>query len=244
MVQIAFVPFSFSGLHAVGCAFTSRQGGVSTAPCTSANLSFEVQDDLAAVRANREGIKKRLGLKQLVDCTQVHADTLNFELQEGEPCTGDGLATSTAGIGLMIKTADCQPVLIAHENGRFVAALHIGWRANVLNFIGTGVQRLCTHYSCKPSELFAVRGPSLGPKKAEFTNFDQEFGAAFKAYYHSPSKSMNLWQLTQDQLMAAGLLPERIHGIDMCTMSMPDVFFSYRREKNTGRQAGIIWLKN
>jgi copper oxidase (laccase) domain-containing protein len=54
---------------------------------------------------------------------------------------------------------------------------------------------------------------------------------------------MNLWELTRHQLAEAGLAPERIFGLDLCTKSREEDFFSYRRDKTTGRQAGIIWIK-
>lgn len=243
MAQVAFIPFSFPGMASVGCAFTSRQGGASVYPYFASNISYDVGDDPAAVSANREAIKQRLGLTELVDCTQVHQDAVVFELAEGRPCTGDGLATRRSRVGLMVKTADCQPILLAHETGRFVAGLHVGWRGNVMNFPGSGVRAVCERYDCDPAELFAVRGPSLGPQRAEFTNFESEFGPAFADYHDPDAGTVNLWRLTCDQLAKEGLRPERIHGIDMCTMSLPEVFFSYRGEKTTGRQAGIIWIK-
>lgn len=241
--QIAFVPFSFPGLHNVGCAFTSRQGGASKYPYFASNLSYEVGDDPEAVTANREALKQRLKLSELIDCTQVHADTVNFELEEGVLCSGDGLATEKLGKGLMIKTADCQPILIAHETGRFVAGLHVGWRGNVMDFPGTGVRMICEQYGCQPRELMAVRGPSLGPDKAEFKGFEKEFGPQFNKYYDPSTSTVNLWQLTRDQLAAAGLPDDRIHSVDMCTLSTPEVFFSYRGEKVSGRQCGLVWIK-
>jgi copper oxidase (laccase) domain-containing protein len=53
---------------------------------------------------------------------------------------------------------------------------------------------------------------------------------------------MDLWSLTRDQLTAAGVPAAHIFSIDICTASSPQ-FFSYRRDKVTGRQAGIIWIE-
>ena len=242
MIQIAFIPFTFPGLSNVGCAFTSRQGGASTYPYFAANLSYDVGDDPEAVTANRAYLKERLGLSALVDCTQVHGDAVLFDLEEGAQREADGLATDHPGVGLMIKTADCQPILLAHETGRFVAGLHVGWRGNVIDFPGTGVRLLCERYGCDPSELLAVRGPSLGPKQAEFTSFATEFGSSFTRYFDPTAQTVDLWRLTHEQLLAAGLREERIHGINLCTQSNPEMFFSYRGETKTGRQSGLIWL--
>jgi copper oxidase (laccase) domain-containing protein len=53
---------------------------------------------------------------------------------------------------------------------------------------------------------------------------------------------MDLWALTRDQLAAAGVRPGNIFALDICTASSPQ-FFSYRRDRITGRQAGIIWIE-
>ena len=154
---------------------------------------------------------------------------------------GDGLATDKPGIGLLIKTADCQPILLAHRSGRFVAGIHAGWRGNRCDFPGSGVRRFCEHYGVEPRELLAVRGPSLGPARAEFINFESEWGDAFRPWFDAGSRTMDLWGLTRWQLEQAGLLPRNIYGIDLCTASCNRQFFSYRCVKASGRQASVIW---
>jgi hypothetical protein len=144
----------------------------------------------------------------------------------------------------MVKTADCQPVLLAHESGRFVAGLHVGWRGNKINFPAGGVRVFCEHYGLRPEELFAVRGPSLGPEQAEFVNFAQDFGPGFEPWYRPETRTMDLWALTRHQLVQAGLRPDRVHGLELCTRTREREFFSYRRDKTTGRQAGIVWIRS
>jgi YfiH family protein len=253
MAPVAFFPFIFPAVPGVGCVFTSRQGGVSEPPHDSANLSFEVGDDPEAVRRNRRLLHDRLGLAGWCECRQIHGDVIHFDPAPGAPeaeptLEGDGLATSAPGIGLVIKTADCQPLLLTHRSGRHVAALHAGWRGNQINFPGSGVARFCETYGLSPADVFAVRGPSLGPAAAEFVNFDSDFGPGFEAYYDRATRTADLWRMTRDQLRRAGVPPAQTFGMDLCTMTREDLFFSYRRAcaapvKETGRQAGIIWIK-
>jgi len=253
MAAIAFFPFEFIGIPNIGCAFTSRRGGTSEPPHDSANLSFEVGDDEDKVRRNRRIIHDRLELTGWCECKQVHGDIIHTDPtsitpEEVATMEGDGLTTATPGTGLVIKTADCQPLLLAHNSGQYVAALHVGWRGNKINFPRSGVQRFCETYDIKPEDIHAVRGPSLGPEKAEFINFDTDFGPDFKQYHNSETHMVDLWRMTRDQLMNAGLKGTNIHSIDLCTMGMDDTFFSYRKAcaspiKATGRQAGIIWIK-
>jgi len=244
---IGAIPFAFPGLSQVSCVFTTRQGGASLPPYAGANLSFDVGDTPERVTQNRRALAAQLGLSQWCELRQVHGETLHLEptptpFEDASSLEGDALATSRPGLALCIKTADCQPVLIAHETGRFVAALHVGWRGNVLNLPGSAVARLCAHYGCQPRELHAVRGPSLGPPRAQFIHFAQEFGQEFLPFFNRKADTVDLWRLTRFQLETAGLDPARIHGLDRCTQSEPDSFFSYRAARATGRMMSLIWI--
>jgi len=241
------IPFAFPGLDRVGCAFGARAAGA-CGPYGGGNISLDVGDDPGAVRAWRRAMQGALGFGTWQELRQVHGTQMLFDPEPGDidaPGTfeADGLATAEPGRALVIKTADCQPILLAHESGGVVAALHVGWRGNVAEFPQRGVRALCREYGLAPAELLAVRGPSLGPAASEFTNFEAEFGPAFAPYHDPATRTVDLWRLTRDQLLAAGLLPERIHGLDLCTHATPELFFSYRRERTCGRQASVIWIR-
>ncbi|MDR3639846.1 MAG: polyphenol oxidase family protein [Humidesulfovibrio sp.] len=250
MVPLGLTSFRFPGLAGVSCVFTTRQGGVSLPPFDGANLSFDVGDDCARVVENRRALAGQLGLGDWCELKQVHGDLLHMEpaptpLDMPATLEGDAQATSRPGLALVIKTADCQPVLLAHETGRFVAALHVGWRGNVLNLPGGAVERLCGFYGCRPHELYAVRGPSLGPARAQFMNFASEFGEQFMPFFDRKAETVDLWRLTRHQLEAAGLEPARVFGLDQCTQSHPEDYFSYRAARTTGgatgRMMALIW---
>lgn len=252
MVQIATFTHRFDLLPGVGCAFTTRLGGISSAPFDAANLSYEVGDDPRAVTENRESLQEQFGFRSWGECLQVHGTEVHFDPAPSKATDqpvlkGDGMATTRKRQALMIKTADCQPVMLAHRSGNIIAALHVGWRGNVAGFPISAVKNICERYRLRPEDFLAVRGPSLGPLHAEFTNFDEEFGARFKQFHDPATNCVDLWALTRYQLLAAGLRDENISGIDLCTRTMTDTFYSYRNapapERRTGRQAGVIWMQ-
>jgi len=236
------IPFAFPGVQNVRVAFTTALGGADRG-----NISYSVPGDPAAVYANRISLQERLGFAGWCSLKQIHGDRMVFDPQpvapQDSPATeADGSATSIPGRALAVTTADCQPILLAHESGRFVAGLHVGWRGNVLEFPQKGVAAFCAHYGLKPREVLAVRGPSLGPADSQFTNFDTEFGERFREFFDPGNRTVNLWRLATAQLCSAGLLPERIFGLDLCTYSLT-AFHSYRRDKAmSGRQASLIWI--
>ena len=231
------IAFAFPGIPDVACAFGAG-------PDT---MAFTGASDPESVTTARRALQRELGFTAWQSLRQVHGVHMIFEPQYDtidRPSleTGDGMAETRPGRALAIKTADCQPVLIAHQSGKFVAALHVGWKGNVADFCGRAVRSFCVRYGLDPRELSAVRGPSLGPGESEFTAFEQEFGEGFRPYFDHRSRRVDLWRLTRDQLAAAGLDRDRIYSLDLCTKSLTG-FFSYRRNKTTGRQASLIWIK-
>ena len=246
-MAVTVIPFAFPGIARVRCAFQTRQGGESAGPHAHGNISLDVGDAPEAVVANRRALLAVCGVRQWRELRQVHGAAMDCDPDPTDVARpgvveADGHATARPGVALAIKTADCQPILLAHVAGRCVAALHVGWRGNRIGFIGAAVSTLCVRYGVEPSELHAVRGPSLGPAKSEFVNFDREWGADFAPYFDVATKTMDLWRLTRDQLASTGILPQHIHSLDRCTHADP-AFFSYRRDRACGRQASLIWIE-
>lgn len=242
-MAVTSIPFSFPGLPGVCAVFTTAASGPE-----KGNIAYTVTKDPEAVLANRLSLKDQLGFSSWHSLKQVHGTGMAFEpaavaMDERSSLEADGSATSAAGQALVIKTADCQPILMAHESGKYVAALHVGWRGNVLEFPQKAVAAFCERYGVAPEELLAVRGPSMGPGESEFTNFEMEFGDRFRDFFDPATRTVNLWRLTVAQLRQAGLLRERIFSLDLCTVSLAE-FHSYRRDKaNSGRQASLIWIR-
>ena len=243
-----YIFFSFPAVPGVRCAFQTRTAGMGAGAYARGNISLVVGDEAEATATNRAALASDLGLDGVLELSQVHGDRLLFEADSAallQPRTapaleGDGLADSRPGLGLLIKTADCQPLFFAHESGRYIAGLHVGWRGNRINFPASALRLFCDRYGCKPHEVLAVRGPSLGPGAAEFVNFEQEWGADYAPWFDRARRCMDLWRLTRSQLEAAGMAAERIFALDLCTASLP-LFFSYRRDRVTGRQANLVW---
>ena len=247
-MALSGIEFAFPGIAQVRCFFQNRLGGESTGPYMSSNISMEVGDNPKHVAYNRIRLKKELDIQSWCELKQVHGDTLVFDPPEtgsGESpnIEADGSATDKAYKALVIKTADCQPILLAHTSGKYIGALHVGWRGNRIAFPVTGVRTFCEQYGIAPTEVMAVRGPSLGPSEAQFVNFDKEWGIEWVEWFTKKNKMMNLWQLTKHQLQLAGLPEEHIFGLDLCTKTLEDEFYSYRRDTITGRQAAIIWIE-
>ena len=141
----------------------------------------------------------------------------------------------------MIQVADCQPVLLFDPNQKVIAAVHSGWRGSLQNIIGKTIISMVHHFHCSPEKIIAGIGPSLGPCCSEFVHYRKEIPGAFWKYKKNETH-FDFWELSRDQMRETGVKTSNIHISGLCTKCRNDLFFSYRRQKITGRFAGVIGL--
>jgi hypothetical protein len=180
----------------------------------------------------------------LVSAKQVHGDSiLNLDWlpdADVEYPSHDALMTNIPEIGLMIQQADCQAVMLYDPEHGAVANIHSGWRGSVANIIAKTVAAMTVAYGTRPAALHAAISPSLGPCCGEFVNYRAELPLAFHAYQMQPNH-FDFWAVSRDQLRAAGVGLEQIEIAGRCTVCNEN-YFSYRRDRVTGRFASVIGM--
>jgi YfiH family protein len=180
---------------------------------------------------------------------QVHGATVLRVERAGLAGHGDVLLTARPGLPLAISTADCLPLVLHDPRTGRLAAVHAGWRGTVQAVASVTVAALRAAGSA-PADLVVAVGPSIGPCCYEVdAPVIERFAAAFPGPHRAwftpkgPGKWMlDLWQANLDQLTAAGVQPERIDLLRLCTGCRPDLLFSYRREKGAGRLVAVAAL--
>lgn len=233
---------SLAALPGLVHAVTTKAGGVSAGAWAGLNLGAAVGDDPAAVARNLEIVREALGLKRLVWVKQVHEAAIMAAggKATGQIGTADGVAIDQPGVGLLIKQADCQAVVLAAPTRGVVANLHAGWRGNLLGMARRGVEFLREIYGVRADEIHAAISPSLGPCCAEFVHWAKELGPDYAAYQVS-ANHFDLWRVSVDQLIAAGVPAAQIEVSGLCTKCGAE-FYSYRREGLTGRFGTVVAL--
>ncbi len=219
-----------------------RHGGISEGPYASLNTGDNVEDDPSHVRLNREKIRKHLGCKTLLSGKQVHGDRI-IEVQKVTGVECDGLVTQAKGLGLAVMHADCQVALFYDPVHQAIGSIHAGWRGNVLNIYEKAVGKMHKEFGSKPADLLVGISPSLGPCCGEFINYEKELPQPFWAYQVKPYY-FDLWEISRSQLLKAGILPAHLEIARICTCCNPTDFYSFRRDKPTGRHATVICLSN
>ena len=237
-------------LPGVGALMTTRAGGVSGAPFDSLNLRAAVGDDAAAVARNHAIVQAAIGAVP-VYLNQVHGRSVvrltRADTRASAPVhEADASVTTEAGIACTAQVADCLPVLFAAANGRAVGAAHAGWRGLALGVLEATLAAVCEAGACEPGDVHAWLGACIGPTRFEVgPEVLQAFGAAPDSprfVPHAQGKWMaDLAGLARDRLGGFGVT--RIDGGRWCTVSEPSRFFSYRRDRVTGRMAAFVWIE-
>jgi len=237
-------------------AITTRHGGVSVGPYRSLNLTTGTGDDPAAVRENLARMCAALGLRRddLVSPNQRHTANVRRieEADRGRVYTGyDVFVTDRPEVPLLLRYADCTPVLIYDPVRHAAAVVHSGWRGTVQGATRAAVSALCREYDSRPADLIAGIGPSIGPccyevgeevvdaVRAAFDRADDLLPApAGKVRRH-----FDLWAANRRWLIEAGV--RRIEVAGMCTACRVDEFYSYRAERGkTGHFGAVIALRS
>ena len=163
---------------------------------------------------------------------QVHSDRCVYAGgRTGCLGEGDALISDRPGQWLVIRTADCLPVLFADQRLKAVAAAHAGWRGTVRQIAARTVEALGTRFGSRPEDLVVAIGPgicaacySVGPEVAR--QFEPWFPERIDLEH---SARIDLAEANRRQLLAAGVPEGNIVAGAPCTACRPEEFFSHRR---------------
>jgi len=222
---------------------TTRAGGVSRGSYASLNLATHVGDDAADVAENRRRLRAALALPTEPAWLEQAHGTGVAVLPAAVAGAADAAVSFAPGSVCAVLVADCLPVFLASHDGDRVGIAHAGWRGLAIGVVEAVIAAL----DCDPARLMAWLGPSIGPSVFEvgddvrdaFLAGDRGSAAAFR-----PGREgrwlADLPALARRRLAAAGV--GAAYGGDLCTLSDPARFYSYRRDGVTGRMAALAWL--
>jgi polyphenol oxidase len=189
-----------------------------------------------------------------------------------QPCKGDASITKKPGTLLGTQTADCVPILLVDPKKRAVAAIHAGWKGTLARIAQKTVGHMQFEFCCRPGDLLAAIGPSIGPCCyevgadfvakffAQFADAPEYFDEARTGDEPNPLQWLNMYppghqpppknvhldlpKANRSQLLAAGLRAKNIFSSHLCTSCRTDLFFSYRKEgPQSGRMLSVIGLR-
>jgi YfiH family protein len=221
----------------VDLAFTDRYDGVSAVPFDSLDLALVGDDDPEARRRNTELLLEDFAPgADLADMEQVHGHAVVRAGGPREQC--DALVTDRPDTVLMVRVADCVPVLLADPAAGVIGAAHAGRKG-----VAEGVVTACVEEMrvLGAAEITAWIGPHICGRCYEVPDALRAEIAAVEPVTASTTSwatpALDLGAGVRAQLERAGV---QVLDVSRCTLESADLY-SYRRDgSRAGRQAGVI----
>jgi len=225
---------------------TTRNGGVSAGRYATLNLGTATGDDPAVIAENR----RRLGgfipstpvwLRQVHGADVVRLDAAAIDVARTSAPVADAAVTRERNVVLGVLIADCLPVLFAERTADVVAVAHAGWRGLACGVLENTVAAM----GVDPADIVVWFGPAIGMNAFEVgedvvdafaeTDVDQGFAPKGRGKWNA-----DLYAIARARLERSGV--RSVNGGGYCTFTDSARFFSYRRERETGRMAALIWI--
>jgi hypothetical protein len=229
---------------------TTRAGGVSAGPFGAGagggmNLGRKSGDAIENVTANRKLLRMILPAEPRW-LQQEHGARVALLDDEPVPRPADAAVSTRPGCVCVVSVADCLPVLLADAKGRAVGVAHAGWRGMAAGIIQQTAAALRSALGSSEAELLAYLGPAIGPEwfevgedvLAAMVGRLPSAGTAFVPLRHGKYRC-DLFALARQALSQAKV--DLVFGGGDCTYSDPGRFYSFRRDRVTGRHAALIW---
>ena len=190
---------------------------------------------------------------RVVSLNQVHGRdvvVVREHLPRERP-NADALVSNRADVALVVRAADCVPMLIADRTTGAIGAVHAGWRGTAARAAVAAIDAMAREFGSIPADLVVAIGPAIGSCCYEVgSDLVDAFAAAGHARYlidrwfltpREQKMRLDVVGANRDQLILAGVREDNIHVSGLCTAMHLELLTSYRAEREkAGRIAGVI----
>jgi YfiH family protein len=254
--NIRFFTFESFDAHGIPHAVFTRYGGVSPSPWKGLNLARVGKDDAGRLQANVRTALEGLGRdpESVGEVAQVHGDGVILleaaSVAGDSPPDGDAILTSNPDLTLLMRFADCVPILLYDPFHNIASIAHAGWRGTVKKVVKKTVKKMTETYGSDPAEILAGIGPSICAAHYEVgQEVAAEIQSAFPDTFQKMVLSTNgrvhldLWAANRLALEEAGVRQIEVSGL--CTAENLEDWYSHRGENGkTGRFGAMIGVKH
>jgi YfiH family protein len=253
---LRYFSFDIFEKEAVNHGVFTRHGGVSPAPWFSLNTGGMSGDNRENVIENRRRIFSAFNrpVETIYDVWQVHsADVVCADRPRplDQPHEkADAIITNCPDVTLFMRFGDCVPILFFDPVQKVVALTHAGWQGTVKRIVQATVEKMVERYHCKPADILAGIGPSIGVDRYEVgedvvSRVEDSFGSGKEECirFIQGRAHFDLWKANQWLLLESGLKADHIQIAGICTATNAQDWYSHRAEfGKTGRFGALITL--
>ncbi len=188
----------------------------------------------------REKAAGLLGLTAPLTLKQVHATAILDAAVENAGKEADGWLLSKPGLSIAVYVADCVPLFLWSDDGKAAGVFHAGWRGTARGMAKAAVSAFRERLGITASRLSAAAGPHAGACCYKVgPDLEKEFPAS-AFVRRDGALYLDLAAQTRRQLIEAGVPAVNVDVSAPCTISNPDDYFSFRRDKQDARMLALL----
>ena len=244
--------YRYEGWEGLAHGIFTRRGGVSESHWTSLNVGGVNGDNADAVRENHRRMYRAVDVNAERAATTWLVHGVRTIVVEGPArrrgwlAKADGMITNQPDTPLVMRFADCAPLLLYDPAKRAIGLGHAGWRGTVEGMAASLVRKMRSAYGSQPEDIEAVIGPAISRRNYPV---GEEVAARAYAYYgaepglisRDPTSGracFDLWKANQLDFERQGVRHVSVLGI--CTFENTDDFFSHRAERGKTGRLGVV----
>jgi len=197
---------------------------------------------------NIENILKELNLDNYYEVKQIHSDIVNIlDNNYINNTIGDALITNLSNKPIIIKVADCVPILLYDKENKVIALVHSGWKGTLENITSKVVLTMMDKFNSKPSNIYSYIYPSIRQchfevKQDVYSKFKEKIKDIDKYTIRKDIKYyINLQDIIKDNLKELGI--NNIIDTDVCTYCNNNIYHSYRYNHTDKRNILLAMIK-
>lgn len=200
--------------------------------------------------------EKLIPCSKIVIAEQTHSDLIHVCTVDDSGAgfgdhpqisVADGMITHIPNQYLLIRTADCTPVLFLDRKNRAVGAVHSGREGTRKNIAGKAVKLMQDQYGCQPQDLTVHIGAGVCADHYKVSNSiwdefnDSMVQNGVKPLFNSECH-IDIRLCIFQQLILAGIPYRNIEQEFICTHESPR-HFSFRRDGSRNRQINLVGIE-
>ena len=209
-------------------------------------MEYNIDNNITNIFSNNiDYIKEKYNIDKYYELTQIHSNIVNI-LNDNyiNKTKGDALITNKKNTPLVIKTADCIPILIYDKKNKVVALVHSGWKGTLNNIVIDTLNKMIEIYHSKKEDISVYLYPSIrkchfeveidvyNQFKNKIKNIDKYTTKKEIKYY------IDLQQIVIDNLKQNDI--KEIHDSKICTYCNHDIYHSYRYNHTNKRNYLLV----
>lgn len=206
------------------------------------------------VKANRKKLFAELDIGQTdtVEAAQAHGSLVlalnpeNTKMWRSKIVTGiDGIISNQTDVSLLIRAADCVPLVLYDPDTHSVAVVHVGWKGAVKGVHLKALEMMAEYYEVNPKKVISWIGPSAQVCCYRSKEEPKQKGdIAWKPFIKKRKGewAVDLPGYISQTLLDNGLTKKRMTVSDVCTIES-ETLYSLQAGRGKGTNLFMITLE-